>query len=191
MRYGNTFMIEIRALKTIELADLKCVASGYVSDHKYSVTISESQNSAAIKLELTPLSERFVKRYSFDGETLKQYRTILKDQFSFGAYEGNLLIGLIIGEVRAWNNSLWIHEFHVSDTHRRAGLGRNLMESVANKAAKTGIRIIACETQNTNVPAIEAYRRLGFRIEGIDISHYSNEDYPDGEIAIFMKRRLN
>ena len=31
---------------------------------------------------------------------------------------------------------------------------------------------------------------LGFRVEGVDISFYSNDDYPEGEIAVFMKRRL-
>jgi hypothetical protein len=25
----------------------------------------------------------------------------------------------------------------------------------------------------------------------IDLSYYTNEDYPDGKVAIFMKRRLN
>jgi hypothetical protein len=33
----------------------------------------------------------------------------------------------------------------------------------------------------------ETHRR---RIEGIDLSYYSNDDFPEGEIAIFMKKRL-
>ena len=37
---------------------------------------------------------------------------------------------------------------------------------------------------------IDTYRRLGFRLEGIDLSHYTNADYPDGEVAVFMKRRV-
>lgn len=49
---------------------------------------------------------------------------------------------------------------------------------------------MVCETQSTNGAAIEAYHRLGFRVEGVDISYYSNEDYPDGECAVFMKKRL-
>jgi ribosomal protein S18 acetylase RimI-like enzyme len=65
-----------------------------------------------------------------------------------------------------------------------------LMECVAEKAKGAGFRTIVCETQNTNVMAIKIYRKLGFRLEGIDISCYSNSDYPDGEIAVLMKRRL-
>jgi ribosomal protein S18 acetylase RimI-like enzyme len=64
------------------------------------------------------------------------------------------------------------------------------MECVAQKAERARFRTIVCETQNTNVIAIKVYRKLGFSLEGIDISYYSNHDYPDGEIAVFMKRRL-
>ncbi len=65
------------------------------------------------------------------------------------------------------------------------------MECPAEKARRAGFRAIVCETQNTNATAIKIYRKLGFRLEGIDISYYSNNDYPDGEIAVFMKRRLH
>jgi ribosomal protein S18 acetylase RimI-like enzyme len=44
--------------------------------------------------------------------------------------------------------------------------------------------MILCETQTTNVPAIDFYRRVGFKLEGIDLSYYSNEDWPDGEVAV-------
>nr|MBA3321877.1 GNAT family N-acetyltransferase [Pyrinomonadaceae bacterium] len=113
-----------------------------------------------------------------------------KDNFSFGAYDGALLVGLLIAEARLWNHSLWVCEFHVAETHRQRGIGKRLMDCAAEKAKQAGLRIIVCETQNTNAAAISVYRKLGFGIDGIDISYYSNTDYPDGEIAIFMKRRL-
>ncbi|MYE91002.1 GNAT family N-acetyltransferase, partial [Candidatus Poribacteria bacterium] len=85
---------------------------------------------------------------------------------------------------------LFIHEFHVAETHRKQNIGKRLMECVVEKASRAGLRIIVCETQNTNPTAISVYRKLGFRVEGIDISLYSNHDYPEGEIAIFMKRSI-
>ena len=48
--------------------------------------------------------------------------------------------------------------------------------------------LVAC---GGDAAAIQIYRQLGFRVEGVDLSYYTNEDYPDGEIAIFMKRRLD
>jgi ribosomal protein S18 acetylase RimI-like enzyme len=110
--------------------------------------------------------------------------------FSFGAYAGELLVGLIITEPQEWNHSLAVWEFHVAPTYRRSGIGRQLMACVEAHARGSGLRMIVCETQNTNAAAILAYRKLGFRIEGIDLSLYSNTDYPDGDIAVFLKRRL-
>jgi ribosomal protein S18 acetylase RimI-like enzyme len=49
---------------------------------------------------------------------------------------------------------------------------------------------MVCETQNTNAPAIAFYRRVGFELDGIDLSYYSNEDVTQGEVALFMKLRL-
>jgi ribosomal protein S18 acetylase RimI-like enzyme len=64
------------------------------------------------------------------------------------------------------------------------------METAVQKAKAAGLRTIVCETQNTNATAVNVYRRLGFSVEAIDISYYSNDDYPDGDVAVFMKRRL-
>ena len=131
-----------------------------------------------------------MKEFDHDDETLQRYQRVLSDGYSFGAYDENLLVGLVIGEPHEWNRSLWVWEFHVVEACRKRGIGKQLMDSVAEKAQRAGFRTIVCETQNTNVTAIEVYRRLGFGLEGIDISYYSNDDYPDGEIAVFMKRRL-
>jgi ribosomal protein S18 acetylase RimI-like enzyme len=64
------------------------------------------------------------------------------------------------------------------------------MDALETRARAAYLRIMVCETQNTNIPAIRFYRRMGFRLEGINFSLYSNEDWPDGEIAIAMKRHL-
>jgi ribosomal protein S18 acetylase RimI-like enzyme len=64
------------------------------------------------------------------------------------------------------------------------------MEAVINQAKDSGLRIVSCETQNTNVPAIRFYQRMGFQIEALDLSLYTNHDFPEGEIAIWMKRKI-
>jgi ribosomal protein S18 acetylase RimI-like enzyme len=184
-------MIEVHPLTTLAPADLRRVASGYSSDHKYLVTHSDSEGHTSFDLQLISLPAPYVKTYDhFDYETLQRYDHALGHEYSFGAFEGGLLVGLILAEPHHWNRSIWVWEFHVAEAHRRRGLGKRLMECVVEKAKGAGLRIIVCETQNTNVPAIQVYRKLGFRVEGVDISYYSNQDYPDGEIAIFMKRRL-
>ena len=183
-------MVEIRSLTKLSLADLRRVASGYSSDSKYTVVHTETGSCVSFDLRLVTLDKAYVKRFHYDNEILQQYNTLLKTGYSFGAYDDRLLVGLAIAEGHRWNRSLSVHEFHVAETHRNQGTGKQLIERVAEEASRAGFRIIVCETQNTNPTAINVYRKLGFRVEGVDISFYSNDDYPEGEIAVFMKRRL-
>lgn len=183
-------MIEIRPLTKLSLAELKRVASGYSADSKYAVVRAETESCVSFVMRLITLNKPYFKRFDYDDEILQQYNTVLSTGYSFEAYDGDLLVGLIIVEGHQWNRSLFVHEFHVAETHRKQNIGKRLMECVAEKASRAGLRTIVCETQNTNPTAISVYRKLGFRVEGIDISLYSNHDYPEGEIAIFMKRSI-
>lgn len=183
-------MIEIRPLTDLSLDDLLRVASGYVSNHKYEVIHSETDDLISFTLRLIPLEIPYVKKYEFNDETIDIYRPFLKSGFSFGAYDGDRLVGLAVSEVHAWNNTLWVHDFYVAETHRGRGIGKRLMERVASIASDAGLRAIVCETQNKNAVGIKIYKKLGFRLQGIDLIHYRNSDYPEGEIAVFMKRRL-
>lgn len=184
-------MIDIRALKQFNPNDLQRLVVGYTSDAKYRVSKTESDHQFAIALELVPVSPPYHKRDDhLDVETLESYQQVPAFGFSFGAYEGELCVGIALAEPRHWNKSLWVWELHVAETHQRRGVGRQLVDALAAQACAVGLRTLICETQNTNVPAICFYRKAGFQMEGIDISLYSNDDYPDGEIAIFMKKRL-
>ncbi len=185
-------MIKIRPLTQLNLTDLKRVASSYSSDSKYAVSYTESEGCVSFDLQLVPLNRPYVKKWDWDHDdgTLQRYERVLNDSYSFGAYDGNLLVGLVVVEPHKWNRSLWVWEFHVAEVYRNMSIGKRLMECVSEKAKRAGFRTIVGETQNTNGIAIRIYRKLGFRVEGIDISYYSNNDYPDGEIAVFMKRRL-
>lgn len=183
-------MIEIRSLTALNLTDLKRVASGYASNSKYVVIYTSAEDHVSFDLQLVTLDNPYVKKFDYDDDTLQRYESVLNEGYSFGAYDESLLVGLVIGEPYEWNRSLWVPEFHVVEAYHNMGIGKQLMECVAEKAQRAGFRTIVCETQNTNVTAIKVYRKLGFRLEGIDISYYSNNDYPNGEIAVFMKRRL-
>jgi streptothricin acetyltransferase len=184
-------MIKLLPLTQITLSDLQRIASGYSSDAKYAVTYTDSENHVSFNLQPVLLDKPYTKQYDhYDEETLELYNRALGDGYSFGAYDGDLLAGLIIAEPRRWNLSIWVWEFHVAESYCHRGIGKRSMESVAEKASKEGFRTIVCETQNTNSNAIIIYRKLGFRMEGVDISYYTNEDYPNGETAVFMKRRL-
>lgn len=184
-------MINIRSLAQLNPDDLLRLVTGYTSDSKYPVSKIESEQQFSLTLELVSLPQSYRKHYDhLDVETLEHYRQISVLGFSFGAYLVEQCVGIALAEPRHWNKSLWVWELHVAETYRRRGIGRQLVETLAEQARTAGLRTLVCETQNTNVPAVRFYRKVGFCLEGIDLSHYSNNDYPDGEIAVFMKKRL-
>jgi ribosomal protein S18 acetylase RimI-like enzyme len=181
-------MTTIRSLETIDLETLKRLIRGYVSPEKYRVSREETEAKVVFSLDLVRLEKPYIKHYDLDP--LEDYQKIISMGFSLAAYEDEQLVALSLARPQPWNGSLWIHEFHVLEACQGKGIGRQLMEASAQKARDAGMRILFCETQNTNVPAIRFYRRMGFSIDAIDLSLYTNEDYPDGEIALFMKRKF-
>jgi ribosomal protein S18 acetylase RimI-like enzyme len=184
-------MIDIRPLAHLNPDDLHHLVTGYTSGAKYQLTRTESDQQFALMLELVPLPQPYRKRYDhLDTETIERYQQVSAFGFSFGAYIVKQCVGIALAEPRHWNRSLWVWELHVADTYRRRGIGRQLVEALAEKGCAAGLRTLVCETQNTNVPAMCFYRKVGFRIEGIDLSYYTNDDFPDGEIAVFMKKSL-
>ena len=184
-------MVEIRLLTELNRNSLNILISGYVSDSKYAVRWEDGDRASIFSLELVKLEVPYVKRYDApDDAAFERYQAMVRQGYSFGVYTRDELIGLAIADYQDWNDSLTIWEFHIAEAYRGKGLGAALMENVAEKARLEGVRVLVCETQNTNVPAIRFYRRQGFALEGIDLSLYSNSDWPDGEIAVFMKRRL-
>lgn len=174
------------------LVDLSNVIMGYTSEQKFRITRTEAGDQINFSMELIHLDKPYVKRFDdyLDAETLQRYANFLQQGLSLGAFDGDSLVGVAIAEAQAWNSSLWVWEFHVTETHRKMGIGRQLMDALVARGQAAGLRAIFCETQTTNVPAINFYRKMGFTVDGFNLSFYTNEDWPDGEVAVFMKKTL-
>lgn len=183
-------MTEIRPLSYLSENDFRRLVTGYVSMARYNAQKNESPERTTITLELQTLEQPYSKQWQSSAEELARYNSYLSEGFSLGAFEGARLIAFGLAEPHWWNRTLWVWEFHVEESQRGKGIGRQLMDALAEQARAAGFRALVCETQNTNVPAIIFYRKVGFEIEGIDLSYYTNQDLEGGEIAIFMKRKL-
>ncbi len=183
-------MVKIAKLTEISESELTALVAGYTSPAKYAVFKTESETGAQFSLEYVPLDPPYVKRFELDAELRERYPRVLAQGLSLGAYEDGKLVGIALAEHQAWSNALWVWEFHIAASHRGRGSGSKLMDSVIRQAQERDMRVVVCETQNTNMPAIRFYRRMGFEIEGIDLSYYTNNDVEEGEVAIFMKRKL-
>ncbi len=181
---------EIKTLSELDSDRFRELAAGYTSREKYAVSKTETDGQTTITLEHQALAQPYVKFWTPDQDTESHYQEILSQGLSLGLYNGTKLIGIAIAEKRAWNRSLWVWEFHLDPQYREQGLGRKLMDTLAERGQQAGCRVMVCETQNTNVPAIRFYRKVGFEVGGIDLSYYTNQDVDEYEVAIFMKRYL-
>ncbi len=183
-------MINFRRLETMDDSVLQPLESGYASWEYYRVTKSEFDERTELVLSLTRRESLYQKHWELTSDDKERYEQVVSEGHSFGAYDENELVAVALADVRSWNRTLWIWEFHVKESHKRQGIGRKLMNLLANEARNLGLRTMLAETQSTNLPAIRFYRAVGFEIEGIDLSYYTNQDAPDGEVAIFMKRKV-
>lgn len=183
-------MITIHPFATLSAETLTELNRGYISTARYRASKSESAERTVFTLEWEPLPTPYKKQWDSDDEELAHYQEIAAQGYSLAAYEADQAVALALCEPRRWNGTLWIWEFHVAQTHRRRGIGRRLMDDVTVRSREKGFRALGLETQNTNTPAIAFYRALGFEIEAIDLSLYTNSDTTDGEVAIFMRKKL-
>lgn len=183
-------MVEIKPLTTFDETDFKRIASGYQSDACYVVrrTQTPERIEFVIELETLPVPNRVM--YSHEDEQMELYHAAVQKGFSLGAYHDGQMVGVALAEHQQWNNGLWVWEFHVEETHRGQGIGLQLMDALTQRAISEKIRVIVCETQTRNVPAIRFYRKAGFEMDGVDLSYYSNNDITRNDVAVFMKKKL-
>ena len=185
--------IEILPLLKLNLDEILPIITGYESYEKYLVEKYESDMQTIFTIRLVQLKEPYQKTFEEDfnnDEDFQRYTSFLSQGYSFGAYDHHRLVIFAISEAQPWNRSLQVWEFHVKKDYRRKGIGKALMGKVVSKAIQDQFRIISLETQNTNLNAIRFYRSVGFSLEALDLSLYTNHDLDAGEVAFFMKMKL-
>lgn len=183
-------MIGIRPLTHFDRQRFVVLAGGYTTTARYRVERQESDELVTFRLTLEPIALT-AYNFPYHEEELDMYTALVAEGHCWGVYDGQEWIGVAIGEPRHWNNTLWLWEFHIDERHRGEGIGRRLMAAVFEKATAAGFRAVGLETQNTNVPAIRFYRALGFTLDGVNVSFYTNDDtQPNRTLALFMQRRL-
>ncbi|REC63470.1 GNAT family N-acetyltransferase [Chryseobacterium pennae] len=154
--------------------------NGYSTDIIYSVSSIEFNSSFEFNLREKKLS--YTKVWEIDSDDINELNTLIEKDSSFGAFADEELQGWIICEHRTWNNSFYIENILINEQYRRQGIGIMLIKSAIKEARKLNCRVIELETQNTNYPAIQFYRRMGFNITGVNTRLYDNSE----EIAFFM-----
>ena len=165
---------------------------GYESNELYRVAKTEDDALTSITFTLETLPEPFVKVFEHRKEVLLYYTALAEHKLSFLAKDSaGTPIGLVVAGVTQWHRTVNLWEFHVAKNgHRGKGIGRKMMETLIQHAKEQKLRVIEVETSNRNVPAMRFYRKMGFQMEKLDMSFYSNQDLEKQEICVFMKLRI-
>jgi ribosomal protein S18 acetylase RimI-like enzyme len=99
-------------------------------------------------------------------------------------------VGFVAVGVEEWNRRLVVHQVTVAPAHRGRGIGGELMRRALAHGRERGARTAWLEVTSVNVPAVRAYRRMGFRLCGLDTTLYTGTE-SEGETALFMARPLD
>ncbi|MFY1697076.1 MULTISPECIES: GNAT family N-acetyltransferase [unclassified Solwaraspora] len=170
--------IRIRSLLgATELAALRLLDTSYSTELVYQVTVDDG----GFVLREVPVAPALRKRYDLtEGVTVGSRPW---DLYAVAVVDA-APVGFVATTYERWNGRQVLNELHVAPAYRRRGLARELLGIVRVTARDNGAREIWLETQNVNVGAVRAYRRLGFTLTGIDTTRYL-PPYDD-EVALFM-----
>lgn len=182
--------IEIRVLYSLGGDDLKRIASAVTMTEKYTVTKTETDERTIISLERITLATPHTKTFSREDDLLDWYKHMPAHGLCLGAFDGDTMVGIAVTDVSEWNNSAMLWEFHVADTQRGRGVGRQMMNALVERVKARGLEMIVVETSSANLGAIRFYRKLGFEIKSIDLAYYGSDDLERDDVAVFMWRKV-
>ena len=102
--------------------------------------------------------------------------------FGFVAEEGGTVLGYVLGRVIAHEGE--VLNLAVDPTRRRSGIGRRLLEVALGRFGGGGAVEVFLEVRESNVAALELYRRQGFRVVGRRGEYYRHPV----EAALVLRR---
>ncbi|MFZ1990626.1 MAG: GNAT family N-acetyltransferase [Alphaproteobacteria bacterium] len=174
-------MIMIREAKPDDEATLKKIDASIETSFVYDAVPFDE----GFELRLTKVDPPLRKEYS-----LAHFRDMAPPcDREWVAESDGRIVGFIgvATEARKKRCSVW--HFYVDRAHRKRGIGRRLMNAAQAHASNSGATLLWVETQNVNVPAIAAYRALGFELCGLDTALYHGTAEAD-ETALYLARRI-
>jgi len=184
----SSILVETRSLSVEEIRALRIFASSYATTHELRLQQKGREPELAWSLTQRALPRPITRRLEGDSvETLAELYGPAESLRFIGAMESeapatfgpqeqrtDALVGLLTWRFEAWNETAWLCDIRVRQSHRRRGIGKRLVEDLRWAAARAEARGIMLETQTTNIPAIVFYLGLGFQIVGLNSAMYGN-----------------
>ncbi|WP_137990126.1 GNAT family N-acetyltransferase [Streptomyces vilmorinianum] len=170
-------------------ADQSAVAAlddSFTTDHVYEVAAGD----IGFGLRLVAVDPPLVKVFPADDDTDDEEEEGGADHEIVAVDADGTLCGFIAVDVEEWNRRLVVRQVTVAPAHRGRGIGGELMRRALAHGRERGARTAWLEVTSVNVPAVRAYRRMGFRLCGLDTTLYTGTA-SEGETALFMAKSLD
>lgn len=182
-------MMEQNSITLVELEKkdvyLREIGSDYSTSHYYDVSVLGESGFWKIELVRKPFEKVLDKNYQ--GKLFEDH---VEEPRVFAALCENRQVGWVELGYDRWNNRMRVWEFLVEEEFRKRGIGTLLMNHAVKVAKEKGARMLVLETQTNKDTAIKFYLNLGFKLIGLDIAAYSNEDSEKREIRLELGLKL-
>ena len=154
----------------------------YVTNEYYKVTKRCGKEGFGVSFE----RQRFPEAVVYDNtDTL--FQEYWNNPKAYGVKDDDgKIVAYLEFDTEEWNNRIMMTRLLVGESQRGKGIGKMLFDFVKDYAKQEDYRIITLETQNTNVPAIDFYLKMGFTFCGTNLFFYSNDDIGENEVMIEM-----
>jgi len=174
-------MIVRDAVLPADAAIIAAIDRGFTTDHVLEVRCEAD----AIQLEPRALAAPLTKVFPLDdlADARRPWDKAVV------AVEGERCAGFAAAGFEPWNRRLTIWHFYVDAGRRGLGVGRRLMEALAEHGRALGASHMWLESSSVNPAGAAVYRRLGFALCGLDAWLYAGTP-AEGETALFFARRL-
>ncbi|MFW5838602.1 MAG: GNAT family N-acetyltransferase [Bacillota bacterium] len=157
----------------------------YTTDSFYDVIYKENENIFAITLAKKSLKTPIEKTF-----TSTLFEPYLDNPLAFGYFLGDTIVGYIEVNKEIWHNALRVTNILVDQQYRRQKVGKTLMDYIKDYATAEKHRVVLLETQSCNTKAIDFYRKQGFKLVGLNMVDYTNNDINNKEVRLEFGYKL-
>jgi len=175
--------ITVRSAISSDIHVLAAMDHGYSTSHVWQMTFQSGTADVAVSFREVRLPRPMRVSYPRHPERLVDHWTEKLEMLI--AEEEETPLGYVTLLSGPAEDSLWISDLAVDLRTRRMGIGTALVNSAAAWGSERGFSRLFLEMQSKNYPAICLARKTGFAFTG-----YSDQHYPEEEIALFFCRGL-
>lgn len=176
-------MISIRQAISSDIPTLIAFDHGYGTDHVWQMSFEREPSAVGATFREVRLPRAMRVGYPRDAERLADEWT-RRAVILVAESEENIKGYLAIMEGPS-ENMFWITDLVVGLSHRRQGVASRLILAIREWCHQRDALRIFLEMQSKNYPAICLAKKMGFVFSG-----YSDNYYPDQDIALFFSMLL-